>query len=100
MKYTSPVAPLLCALAAVLPAQRFKAPVPLEAGGAVIDVEVGHSAPFVADWDGDGKKDLLVGQYGGGQLRIYRNSGTQAQPEFKGFEWFRAGGEVARVWTN
>lgn len=33
----------------------------LEAGGAPIDVEVGHAAPYFVDFDEDGTKDLLVG---------------------------------------
>lgn len=61
------------------------------AGGAPIDVEVGHAAPLVVDWDGDGKPDLLVGQFGGGRLRIHRNVGAAEAPRFDGHEWFRAG---------
>lgn len=81
-------------------AQHFQPPVVLTSGGVPIDVEVGHSAPFVADWDGDGKKDLLVGQYGQGRMRIYRNVGSHERPAFDGFTWFSAGGDVARIWTN
>jgi hypothetical protein len=36
-------------------------PVRLEAAGQVIDTEIGHAAPFVTDFDGDGVQDLLVG---------------------------------------
>lgn len=38
-------------------------PVRLEAGGKPIDTDVGHAAPWVADVDGDGIQDLLVGDY-------------------------------------
>jgi hypothetical protein len=73
-------------------------PVPIEAGGRPIDVERdGHSAPFLGDFDGDGIKDLLVGQYHEGRLRIYRNSGTEARPRFESFSWFEAGGDIGRV---
>ena len=51
------------------------APVTLTAAGQEIDVDGGHAAPFVHDIDGDGKKDLLVGQFEGGILRVYRNEG-------------------------
>ncbi len=72
------------------------APVPIMAGNSPIEVE-GYAAPFVGDFDGDGKQDLLVGQYGLGQLRIYRNLGSNVQPVFKDFEWFHAGGRIAGV---
>jgi hypothetical protein len=40
-----------------------EAPVRLESGGKPIDVAGGHAAPSVADIDGDGTTDLLVGQF-------------------------------------
>ena len=52
------------------------------AGAAPIDVDVGHAAPFVGDFDGDGRPDLLVGQFGDGKLRIYRNAGDAKAPRF------------------
>src|SRR5215470_3425947 len=47
----------------------------LEADGKPIDTNIGHAAPHLADIDGDGKLDLLVGQFGDGILWIYRNIG-------------------------
>ena len=67
------------------------------AGEQPIDVEVGHAAPFLADVDGDGVKDLLVGQFGEGKLRIYKNIGTKIEPKFDKFTWFKAGAEVGKV---
>jgi hypothetical protein len=69
----------------------------LEAGGAPIDVEVGHAAPCFADFDDDGLKDLLVGQFGDGKLRIYKNVGSNGQPKFDTFTFFQAGGDDATV---
>ena len=63
----------------------------------MIDVEIGHAAPLVADWDGDGVRDLLVGQFQGGHLRIYRKVGTDTEPRFAGFEKLRTGKELASV---
>jgi hypothetical protein len=73
-------------------------PVKIQAGGRPIDVErSGHAAPFVGDFDGDGKLDLLVGQYHEGRLRIYRNFGANKEPRFDSFSWFQAGGKIASV---
>jgi hypothetical protein len=66
-------------------------PVQVTANGKPIDVErSGHAAPFVGDFYGDGKPALLVGQYDGGKLRVYRNLGTRKEPKFGDFEWFKA----------
>jgi hypothetical protein len=49
-----------------------------------VDLDVGtRSSPVVLDLDGDGKKDLLTGNYEG-QLRFYSNTGTAAAPSFSG----------------
>ena len=66
-------------------------PVRIESGGKPIDTEIGHAAPFVGDFDGDGRDDLLVGQFGGGILWIYPNVGTNAEPVFAGGFQFQDG---------
>ena len=75
-------------------------PVRLQAAGKVIDTEVGHAAPFVADFDGDGVKDLLVGQFGGGVLWVYKNLGTDANPKYAAGVKFKDGGPEGRVPTG
>ncbi len=73
-------------------------PVHVQAAGQPIDVAiVGHSAPFYGDVDGDGIKDLLVGQFDDGRLRIYRNLGTNSSPRFESYQWFEAGGAIGSV---
>ena len=52
----------------------FEKPIRLEAGGKVIDTgdNSGHSGPTMADVDGDGIPDLVVGDFSG-QFRVFRN---------------------------
>lgn len=78
------------ARAAGLP--QFQDGVKIEADGQPIDVETGHAVPVVTDWNGDGKKDLLVGQFSGGKIRVYLNQGTDSAPTFKDFTYLQAGG--------
>ena len=75
----------------------FEKPVPLTAAGVPIEGRAGHLAPFVCDLDGDRVRDLLVGQFGGGQLAIYANVGTDTEPEFEAAQWFQAGGTIGRI---
>ena len=72
-------------------------PVRIEAAGKPIDTEIGHAAPFVCDFDGDGLKDLLVGQFGDGLLWIYRNEGTNSEPRLAAGVKFKEGKEDGRV---
>ena len=45
----------------------------------------GFSLPCVADWNRDGKKDLLVGFQPDSRIALYLNLGTDAQPCFTNF---------------
>src|SRR5262245_13221033 len=95
---------LLTLLAAGPPApdhsQDLLPPVRLQAAGKPIDTDVGHAAPFVADFDGDGVKDLLVGQFGDGILWVYRNLGTDANPRYAAGVKFKGGAADGRVPTG
>ena len=62
----------------------------------------GLAAPALWDWDGDGKRDLLVGEFetnmppdfpmgpDGSTIRVYLNVGTDSEPRFtEEFQWAR-----------
>lgn len=57
----------------------FGDPKALHAGGKPIQIESGDAAPVVADWDGDGKPDLVVGAEDGSVV-WFRNEGTAREP--------------------
>ena len=78
----------------------FLSPVRIVADGKPIDTEVGHAAPFVADFDGDGVRDLLVGQFGDGILWIFRNEGTDSRPKLAAGVKFKGESPDGRVPTG
>ena len=73
----------------------FEKPVRLKAGNDFIRVESpGYAAPCLDDIDGDGKKDLLVGQFHDGKIRVFKGLGHDS---FAKGEWLKAEGKVAKV---
>ena len=85
----------LLTLVGVAGAAEFETPVMLKAGGKAIRVEdPGYACPGWADVDGDGKKDLLVGQFAEGKIHFYKNLGDN---KFADRAWLKANGEVATV---
>ena len=63
-------------------APTFTAPMRIKANNADMKVDTYTSVPCVVDWDGDGKKDLLVGCFYFGNIYLYLNSGTNSSPVF------------------
>ncbi|MBN1671132.1 MAG: hypothetical protein JXR37_08880 [Kiritimatiellae bacterium] len=63
----------------------------IQAGGMTLDVGYG-ACPTAADWNSDGRKDLLVGQNTSGKLRFYPNQGTDSEPSFGGYSYVKCGG--------
>ena len=53
----------------------------IQAGPGSLDVG-DYAIPCAVDWDGDGKKDLLVGYQTTGKIALYLNCGTATQPAF------------------
>jgi len=41
-----------------------------------------HSAPEIVDWNNDGKKDILIGQFAYGYIWLFINTGTELNPAF------------------
>jgi hypothetical protein len=58
-------------------------------GIVLIDVGL-YSSPFAFDWNGDGKKDLITGQFDQGNIRYYENIGEHNDPVFFGFSFLQA----------
>lgn len=65
--------------------------------GKPIAVAIGHAAPLVIDFDGDGVRDLLVGQFGDGKLNIFKNTGSNASPILAEGVFLQAGGKDATI---
>src|SRR5262245_50892965 len=81
--------------AGIAGAVEFESPVRLKGGGEYVRVESpGWAAPCWDDIDGDGKKDLLVGQFNDGKIRVFKGLGDGKLA--KG-EWLKASGKVAKV---
>jgi hypothetical protein len=76
----------------------FHPPARLRAGGQVIDCGAswGHASPWVEDIDGDGVRDLVVGDFSG-LFRFYRNEGTNQKPLYAKAINLQAGGVDAKV---
>jgi FG-GAP-like repeat len=76
----------------------FAKPVRLQADGADIDTGQfwGHSGPAMADIDGDGLRDLVVGDFSG-KFHFYRNAGSQQEPKFTAAGNLQSDGEDAQV---
>jgi len=67
--------------------------VKLQADGKDIEARVGHLVPVAVDFNGDGKKDLLVGQFSGGRIHLYLNKGTKTEPVLTDGGLLEAGGK-------
>lgn len=55
-------------------------PLQLKVGDKDVRAPHGDAGPVVADWDNDGRDDLLLG-CGDGSVRWYRNVGSATEPE-------------------
>ncbi len=76
----------------------FQPPVRLTVADVPIDcgAQWGHAGPCYEDVDGDGLRDLLVGDFSG-KFQFYRNQGSDAEPQFELGMPLQAGGVDAEV---
>ncbi len=97
MAYSGAMIAAMALLAIPGGSDQLEPPVLVTADGQPIDVaHSGLAAPCYADVDGDGVKDLLVGEREG-KLRIYRNHGTNGEPSFREYTWLKVGADLGRV---
>ncbi len=75
-------------------------PVRLEADGEPINIgklsSIAHAGPWIADVDGDGDRDLVVGDFPG-YFWLFENEGTEAMPVYTGKGKLQAGGADAKT---
>jgi hypothetical protein len=69
------------------------------ANGSMIDV-TWYGSPFYCDWDGDNIKDLITGQYSSGNVRFYKNYGTNENPSYVTFQYIYADGSPISVYAS
>lgn len=58
-----------------------------------------HACPFVVDYAGDGKKDLLIGTQEG-TIALFTNTGSDNLPSFSDFHLLKADGQEIRVGSH
>ena len=87
---------VLAALCCSVNAADFHPAVRLAGGGDPIQLESpGYASPCWADVTGDGKPDLLVGQFRGGKITVY--DGKDGIDKLGKAEWLKAGSAIAEV---
>ncbi len=76
-----------------------RAAVALKDGGIDLVISSGRSSPTVADIDHDGRKDLVVGN-SNGDLHLFLNVGTDADPRFAGSRLLSSAGVPIELGTT
>ena len=63
----------------------------IDDNGGRIDVGY-YGAPCIVDWNADGLKDLVLGQFTSGKIRFYANSGSNDSPYFTTYSFIKSDG--------
>ncbi|HJA14797.1 MAG TPA: VCBS repeat-containing protein [Candidatus Butyricimonas faecavium] len=84
----------------------------LQLNDSVLKVNTGCIGVTIRDMDGDGKDDLVIGEFGEircpgqekakkpyvqGRCRVYKNYGTSTRPVYKDFKWLEEDGQPLYV---
>ena len=67
-----------------------KAGVKIESGGTPIDFTT--PVATTVDWNNDGAKDLVIGDFYYGNIYLFLNQGTDLNPVFNGSSKIKSGG--------
>jgi hypothetical protein len=72
----------------------------LECNGQEI-TDISWPSSCVTDWDGDGLKDLIIGEFSpNGKVRFYKNIATNTAPEFESYSYIKANGVDIKLTTG
>ncbi len=96
-RITEPTEAEIAVMETALASSDFQQGVMLKAADEFIDVKVGHLVPHVTDWNNDGKKDMIMGQFSGGSITLFKNIGTDEAPVFGEGEKLHAGGKPIKL---
>jgi hypothetical protein len=80
-------------------APAFGSPRQLAVDSKSITVPGGDAGPIVADWDGDGLPDLLVG-CGDGSVQFFRNTGTRQEPKLAAAKTLIQASPQGKAWDG
>ena len=87
---------VVAAPAALAAIPRFADPVRIESGGTPVDLGY-YTAPLMFDWNADGKKDIVTGQFHSGRIAYFENVGDDSAPVFSGYEYLYASGQEIQL---